>query len=285
MEQLGAQVEIDHSYIMARAKDGLRAGNISFDVSSVGATRNLLMAAVTAAAARSSNAMRARDQALCEFWCPWERASGDLQAQLIIDGVPELHPADAAMIPDRIEISTLLVAAAITGGDVEVTGVDLTHLGATLSKLDGGLLHRGRHQFRPDPCAGASRTDLRHDASVPGFPTDMQAQMMAVASIANGTSVIEDTIYLDRFSHVAELQRLGARIELKGNVAVVKGVDKLSGAPVMATDLRASAALALGALIADGETRISRIYHLDRGYERFDQKLTQLGARVERVQE
>ena len=118
-----------------------------------------------------------------------------------------------------------------------------------------------------------------------GFPTDMQAQMMAVASIANGTSVIEDTIYLDRFSHVPELQRLGARIELKGNVAVVKGVERLSGAPVMATDLRASAALALGALVADGETRISRIYHLDRGYERFDQKLTQLGARVSRVQE
>src|SRR5262249_61334050 len=173
-----------------------------------------------------------------------------------------------------------------TGGSVPLDRVIPDHVEAALAKLEeaGATVLREHDEVtvtgrgRPHACDVTTQV-------FPGFPTDMQAQMMAVAAIADGTSVIEDTIYLDRFSHVPELARLGAKIELKANVAVVKGVEKLQGAPVMATELRASAALALGALVAEGETRISRIYHLDRGYEAFDQKLTPLGARVDRVQE
>jgi UDP-N-acetylglucosamine 1-carboxyvinyltransferase len=287
MEQLGAQVEIDHGYIVARAGDGLRAGNISFDVSSVGATGNLLMAAVTAAGRTvvENAACEPEIQALCEFLVSMgARIEGICKPQLIIDGVPELHPADAAMIPDRIEIGTLLVAAAITGGDVEVTGVDLTHLGATLSKLEaaGSSIEVAPHSVRirapgrPEPISVTTRP-------FPGFPTDMQAQFMALLSVGNGASTIVDTIYHDRFTHVAELQRLGADIRLDGNTAHVRGVPTLSGAPVMATDLRASAALILAGLVAGGETRVSRVYHLDRGYERLEQKLQALGASIRRV--
>jgi UDP-N-acetylglucosamine 1-carboxyvinyltransferase len=174
----------------------------------------------------------------------------------------------------------------MTGGSITLERVIPDHFEAALRMLEevGATVVREHDEVT---VTGRGRP---HAADVvtqvfPGFPTDMQAQQMAVAAIAHGTSVIEDTIYLDRFSHVPELARMGARIELKGNVAVVKGVERLQGAPVMATDLRASAALALAALVAEGETRISRIYHLDRGYENFDQKLTQLGAKVSRVKE
>jgi len=287
MEALGAKVEIDHGYIVATAPDGLRGGSISFDVSSVGATGNLLLAAATAAGRTvvENAACEPEIQALCEFLVAMgAKIEGICKPQLIIHGVPELHPADAPMIPDRIEIGTLLVAAAITGGDVEVTGVDLTHLGATLSKLEatGASIEvatdsvRLRAPERPEPISVTTRP-------FPGFPTDMQAQFMALLSVGNGASTIVDTIYHDRFTHVAELQRLGADIRLDGNTAHVHGVPSLSGAQVMATDLRASAALILAGLIASGETRVSRVYHLDRGYERLEQKLQALGASIRRV--
>ena len=287
MEELGAKVEIDHGYIVATAKDGLRGGNISFDVSSVGATGNLLLAAATAAGRTvvENAACEPEIQALCEFLVAMgAKIEGICKPQLIIHGVPELHPADAPMIPDRIEIGTLLVAAAITGGDVEVTGVDPTHLGATLSKLEaaGSSIEvapdsvRLRAPERPEPISVTTRP-------FPGFPTDMQAQFMALLSVGNGASTIVDTIYHDRFTHVAELQRLGADIRLDGNTAHVHGVPSLSGAQVMATDLRASAALILAGLVASGETRVSRVYHLDRGYERLEQKLQALGASIRRV--
>ena len=287
MEELGAKVEIDHGYIVATARDGLRGGSISFDVSSVGATGNLLLAAATAAGRTvvENAACEPEIQALCEFLVAMgAKIEGICKPQLIIDGVPELHPADAPMIPDRIEVGTLLVAAAITGGDVEVTGVDPTHLGATLSKLEaaGSSIEvasdsvRLRAPERPEPISVTTRP-------FPGFPTDMQAQFMALLSVGNGASTIVDTIYHDRFTHVAELQRLGADIRLDGNTAHVHGVPSLSGAQVMATDLRASAALILAGLIANGETRVSRVYHLDRGYERLEQKLQALGASIRRV--
>ena len=287
MEELGAKVEIDHGYIVATAKDGLRGGNTSFDVSSVGATGNLLLAAATAAGRTvvENAACEPEIQALCEFLVAMgAKIEGICKPQLIIHGVPELHPADAPMIPDRIEVGTLLVAAAITGGDVEVTGVDPTHLGATLSKLEaaGSSIEvapdsvRLRAPERPEPISVTTRP-------FPGFPTDMQAQFMALLSVGNGASTIVDTIYHDRFTHVAELQRLGADIRLDGNTAHVHGVPSLSGAQVMATDLRASAALILAGLVASGETRVSRVYHLDRGYERLEQKLQALGASIRRV--
>ncbi|MCE9628150.1 MAG: UDP-N-acetylglucosamine 1-carboxyvinyltransferase, partial [Candidatus Eisenbacteria bacterium] len=214
------------------------------------------------------------------------RIEGLGSRRLVIHGVKELRPIDTTIIPDRIEAGTFAAAAVMTGGSITLERVIPDHFEAALRKLEetGATVVREHDEVTVSGRGRPQAADVITQV-FPGFPTDMQAQQMAVAAIAQGTSVIEDTIYLDRFSHVAELGRLGAKIELKGNVAVVKGVDRLQGAPVMATDLRASAALALAALVADGETRISRIYHLDRGYENFDQKLTQLGALVSRVKE
>jgi UDP-N-acetylglucosamine 1-carboxyvinyltransferase len=286
MEQLGAEVSIDQGYIVARS-EGLRGNRIASDISSVGATGNILMAAVTASGRTviENAACEPEIQALADFLVAMgARIEGVGGPTLTIHGVPELHPTDAAMIPDRIEAGTILVAGAITAGDVETTNVDPSHLGAVISKLEhcGASIEisddsvRLRAPERPEPLAVTTHP-------YPGFPTDMQAQFMALLSVAAGASTIVDTIYHDRFTHVAELQRLGADIRVDGNTAHVRGVDRLSGAPVMATDLRASAALILAGLYAGGETRVSRVYHLDRGYERLEEKLRALGASVRRV--
>jgi len=286
MEQLGAEVSIDQGYIVART-EGLRGNRIASDISSVGATGNILMAAVTASGRTviENAACEPEIQALADFLIAMgAKIEGVGGPRLTIQGVPELHPTDAAMIPDRIEAGTILVAGAITAGDVETTNVDPSHLGAVLSKLEhcGASIEisddsvRLRAPERLEPLAVTTHP-------YPGFPTDMQAQFMALLSVAGGSSTIVDTIYHDRFTHVAELQRLGADIRVDGNTAHVRGVDRLSGAPVMATDLRASAALILAGLYAGGETRVSRVYHLDRGYERLEDKLRALGASVRRV--
>jgi UDP-N-acetylglucosamine 1-carboxyvinyltransferase len=188
------------------------------------------------------------------------------------------------MIPDRIEAGTFLAAAAITGGDVEATNVEPRHLDSVIGKLEeaGAEITIGERSVRVR--APERLNPLRvTTAPFPGFPTDMQAQFMALLSVARGTSTITDTIYTDRFTHVAELQRLGADIRVEGNTATIQGVPSLSGAPVMATDLRASAALILAGLVAKQETRVSRIYHLDRGYEKIEEKLQGLGAAIRRV--
>jgi UDP-N-acetylglucosamine 1-carboxyvinyltransferase len=286
MQQLGANVEIEHGYIVARA-DALRGGTIAFDISSVGATGNILMAAATAAGKTviENAACEPEIEALARFLVSMgARIEGLGSPRLEVAGVPSLHPADAEMIPDRIEAGTLLVAAAITGGDVETASVDPGQLGSVIRKLEaaGASMEisdrsiRIRAPERPEPVSVTT-------APYPGFPTDMQAQFMALTSVAKGASTIVDTIYHDRFTHVAELQRLGADIRVEGNTAFVHGVDSLSGAPVMATDLRASAALILAGLVAGGETRVSRVYHLDRGYERLEEKLKSLGASIRRV--
>jgi UDP-N-acetylglucosamine 1-carboxyvinyltransferase len=286
MEKLGAEVTIDHGYIVARS-EGLRGDTIAFDVSSVGATGNILMAAATAAGetAIENAASEPEIQALAEFLVAMgARIEGIGGPVLKVQGVAELHPADGSMIPDRIEAGTLLVAGAITGGDVEITSVHPWHLGSVLSKLEaaGASVEissrsiRLRAPERPDPISVTTHP-------YPGFPTDMQAQFMALLAVASGSSTIVDTIYHDRFTHVAELNRLGAHIRVDGNTAHVRGVDSLSGAQVMATDLRASAALILAGLVAGGETRVSRVYHLDRGYERLEEKLSALGASIRRV--
>jgi len=286
MEALGATVDIDHGYIVARA-DALRGSTASFDISSVGATGNVLMAAVTAAGETviENAASEPEISALAEFLVAMgARIEGLGSPRLVIKGVPELHPADAAMIPDRIEAGTLLAAAAITGGDVEVTNVAPSHLGAVLTKFEaaGSSVERSEHSVRVR-APGRPKAIAVTTQPYPGFPTDMQAQFMALLSVAEGASSIVDTIYHDRFTHVAELQRLGADIRVEGNTAFVQGVESLSGAPVMATDLRASAALILAGLVAGGETRVSRVYHLDRGYERLEEKLLALGASIRRV--
>jgi UDP-N-acetylglucosamine 1-carboxyvinyltransferase len=206
--------------------------------------------------------------------------------RVVIHGVRELRPIDTTIIPDRIEAATFLAAAAAAGGSVTLENCESSHIAATMHKLEEAgceILPGNREVTITGPTRPGSLSVKT--APFPGFPTDMQPQMMAVCSIADGTSVITDTIYLDRFSHVPELGRLGADIRLEQNVAIVRGVERLQGAPVMATDIRASAALVIAALAAEGETRISRIYHLDRGYEGLDRKLAKLGASIERIRE
>jgi UDP-N-acetylglucosamine 1-carboxyvinyltransferase len=200
--------------------------------------------------------------------------------------VTQLRSIDTTIIPDRIEAATFMGAAAITGGSVTLTACEPSHLTATSRVLEqaGCEVLEGPGELTIRGPVRPAATDVTTDP-YPGFPTDMQAQIMAVLSVADGVSTVTDTVYLDRFSHVPELRRLGADIRMEGNVARIHGVGSLQGAPVMSTDIRASAGLVLAALVANGETRLSRIYHLDRGYEDFDNKLKGLGAQVDRIRE
>jgi len=212
------------------------------------------------------------------------RIQGLGSRRLTIQGVSSLRPLDATIIPDRIEAATFAAAAAMTRGRVRLENVVPGHCEAALHKLEEAGCKVAR-EAEAVVVTGPARPQAVNVVTqpFPGFPTDMQAQMIAVSTMAAGTSVIEDSIYLDRFTHVPELARMGAQIELRNNVAVVKGVERLSGAQVMATDLRASACLVIAALAAEGETLVDRIYHLDRGYEALEKKLGALGARIERV--
>jgi UDP-N-acetylglucosamine 1-carboxyvinyltransferase len=288
LKAMGAQLDIEHGYVVGHGVK-LHGADFDFDVVSVGATAQLMMAATLAHGTTTLDnvAIEPDITVLGEVLnACGARIEGLGSRQIVIHGVKGLQPIDTTIIPDRIEAATFMAAAAITGGTITLEGAAPGHMAAALHKLE----EMGAHVL-PEPDSVVVSGPVRPQAvnvttaPFPGFPTDMQAQIMAVAAIADGTSVITDTIYLDRFTHVPELGRLGASIEMRGNVAVVKGVERLSGAPVMATDIRASAALVLAALVAEGETRISRIYHIDRGYERLDEKLRGLGARVERVKE
>jgi len=288
MKALGAKVEIEHGYIVASA-DRLVGSVIHFDTSSVGATENAMMAATLAEGTTViQNAAREPEiTALADFLnAMGAKLTGAGTATITIEGVDELHAVEHHVIPDRIEAGTFMVASAITGGDVLLKGVVREHCSAVVSKLQesgaeiidepGGLRVRGPQ------CAKSVNVTT---APYPGFATDMQAQMMALMCVADGTSVITETIYVDRFSHVPELRRLGADLSVDHNVAVVTGVQKLSGAKVMATDLRASAALIIAGLVAEGETEVSRVYHIDRGYEAIEKKLAALGADIRRIKE
>ncbi len=288
METLGARVELEGGYIVAqRPPAGLRGGEMDFETSSVGATANLLMAAVLAQGTTVlENAAREPEvtqlaEALCAAGAKIE---GLGTTTLVVEGVEEIRPLEVTVIPDRIEAGTFLTAAPILRSRLKVEGLRPDHLGATLQVMEdcGCTLEVGEDSIEIDG------RNAGHPVNVvtrpyPGFATDMQAQTMAVATLLDGISVITDTIYPDRFTHVAELRRLGAKIRLDGNSAVVKGVKRLSGAPVMATDLRASAALILAGLAAHGETLLDRIYHIDRGYEEIERKFAGLGATIERV--
>jgi UDP-N-acetylglucosamine 1-carboxyvinyltransferase len=286
LRAMGAALDIEHGYIVGRDVR-LKGATVGFDVVSVGATAQLMMAAVLAEGTTvlENVALEPDVTVLGEVLvASGARIDGLGSRRLTIRGVSALRPIDTAIIPDRIEAATFAAAAAMTGGNIRLEGVVPDHFEAALRKLEetGCAIQRNADSVAvsgpPRPRAVNVVTQ-----PFPGFPTDMQAQMIAVCAVADGSSVIEDTIYLDRFTHVPELARMGARIELKGNVAVVKGVDRLSGAQVMATDLRASASLVIAALAAEGETVIDRIYHLDRGYEALEQKLGALGARIQRV--
>ncbi len=286
LEKLGATVEIEHGYVVARAKR-LRGAHIYFDIVTVTGTENLMMAAALAEgetilenAAREPEVVDLAD-ALTQMGANIEGAGTDI---IKIRGVEKLRPMSYAVMPDRIETGTFIISAAITGGSVTIRNCEPKHLDALLSKVteagaditvgDGALRVAGHRKIRP-----VNIKTLPH----PGFPTDMQAQFMSLMALAEGTSVINETIFENRFTHVAELRRMGADIQVEGRSAIVKGVRRLSGAPVMATDLRASASLILAGLAAEGQTVVSRIYHLDRGYENIEQKLSALGADIKRV--
>ncbi|MDZ7374761.1 MAG: UDP-N-acetylglucosamine 1-carboxyvinyltransferase [candidate division KSB1 bacterium] len=288
LQKLGAEITLEKGYIVARAPK-LRGTTITLDIPSVGATGNLLMAATLAEGTTViENAAREPEIAsLAEFL---QRMGAQIEGigsdRLVVHGVDELAPADFEVIPDRIEAGTFLIAGAITRGDVTVRNVVPEHVRSVLAKLmDAGVeVQEGPDWIRVRCDRRVKAVDVT-TAVYPGFPTDMQAQWMALMTVAEGTSVIVDTIFLDRFTHVAELRRLGADIRMDGNSAHVVGVPALQGAPVMSTDLRASASLILAGLVAEGRTDVSRVYHIDRGYERIEEKLRALGAQIWREQE
>ncbi|MBX7098516.1 MAG: UDP-N-acetylglucosamine 1-carboxyvinyltransferase [Myxococcaceae bacterium] len=286
LAKLGAEIELHEGYVEARAKR-LKGGTVAFDLITVTGTENVMMAA-SLAKGRTIIENAAREPEVEELARVLNkmgaRISGAGTDVITIDGVEGLKPVDHAIIADRIEAGTLLCAAAITGGDVLVQHAVPEHLEAVLHKLREigckvTVEHDGIRLVGPARVSPADIKTREH----PGFPTDMQAQLMAVLATASGTSVITENIFENRFMHVAELRRLGADITAEGNTAVVRGQAKLSGAPVMATDLRASASLVLAGLKAEGKTLVGRVYHLDRGYERLEKKLKALGANIRRV--
>ncbi|MBI1804994.1 MAG: UDP-N-acetylglucosamine 1-carboxyvinyltransferase [Ignavibacteriae bacterium] len=286
VRKLGAKIDIDRGYIIAKAKR-LKAAKIAFDVSSVGATGNVMMAAVLAKGTTvlENAAMEPEIVALARFLMKMgARIDGIGTTRMEIEGVDALHPVDETMIPDRIEAGTFLIAAALTGGTVKVECCKPGHLMAILTKLEeaGAQINVGDNWITLKASRMTKAVDVT-TAIYPGFPTDMQAQWITLMTIAKGSSVITDSIYFDRFKHVPELIRLGANIELNKNAAIVKGVKRLAGATVMSTDLRASASLVLAGLVAEGKTEVLRVYHLDRGYEHIEKKLQALGASIRRI--
>ena len=286
LETMGAQIDISHGYIHAKAAR-LRGATIAFDMVTVTGTENVMMAATLADGITTlENAAREPevvDLAEC-LNAMGARIAGAGSAQIRIEGVARLHGAAHRIMPDRIETGTFLAAVAAAGGDVQVNAAQPATLCAVIDKLveAGADIDAAADSLRVRRLGPLRSVSLR-TLPYPGFPTDMQAQLLAVNSIAEGTAVITETIFENRMMHVQELQRLGANIELEGNVAIVKGVSRLTGAAVMATDLRASACLVIAGLVAEGETVIERIYHLDRGYERIEAKLSGLGASIRRA--
>ena len=287
LKKMGADIDLAEGYIIAKSKK-LNGTKINFDVSSVGATGNTLMAASLAKGTTVINnaAMEPEITNLAEFLVKMgSRIDGIGTSTLTIEGVDELKPADIYTIADRIEAGTVLIAGALTGGEVTIKGIPDIYINAVLTKLeDSGCKININGDAVKVKAASKQITPTSVTTSIyPGFPTDMQAQWTAYMAIANGVSTVTDTIYLDRFKHVPELVRLGANIAVNDNSAVVKGVSKLKGAKVMSTDLRASASLVLAGLAAEGVTEVLRVYHLDRGYQKIEEKLKALGADIERV--
>lgn len=287
LEKLGASVSIEHGYVKASAPR-LRGARLYLDLPTVTGTENLMMAACLADGVTTiENAAKEPEVVdLAEFLVKrGARIEGAGSGVITIEGVSLLRGADHEVIPDRIEAATYLTAGAITGGEVSVEGCVPQHLEAVIMKLKeaGAEVTEGKEVIHLKAPHRPKGVDIKTFA-YPGFPTDMQAQMMALMCVAKGTSVITETVFEGRLMHVQELQRMGADIRAEGNHAVVHGRGKISGAPVMASDLRASAGLVLAGLAAEGETDISRVYHLDRGYERMEEKLRALGATIHRVQ-
>ena len=287
LEQLGAKISLESGYILAKAKY-LKGNKISFDFPSVGATGNILMASVLARGeTQIENAAKEPEIVqLCEMLNQMgANIIGIGTDKITVNGVDKLHPVDIDVIPDRIEAGTYLIAGA-TMGDITLNNCNPKHLNDVINKLklSGANITYNENSVSIEKIDTIKAVDLTTEV-YPGFPTDLQAQWMAFMSIAKGKSIIIDTVYHDRFTHIPELNRLGADIQLIDNKAIVNGVNKLKGAQVMSTDIRASAALILGAIIAEGKTEISRVYHIDRGYDSIEKKFRNLGVDISRVNE
>ena len=290
LEKLGAEIEIENGYVIAKAKsaDGrLQGSKIHFDISSVGATGNVLMAATLAKGITklTNAALEPEITALARMLVKMgAKINGIGTNELEIEGVQELKACDEETIPDRIEAATYLIAAAMTGGKIELEKVNPYHLSSVIAKLEeaGCEIDVNSDKIYLKMEGKPIATDMI-TSIYPGVPTDIQAQWMAFMMCADGVSKVTDTIYFDRFKHVPELQRLGADITVNENHALIKGGKKLSGASVMSSDLRASASLVMTGLVAEGQTEVHRIYHLDRGYEDMEIKLASLGANIKRV--
>ncbi len=287
LRQLGATVSVENGNIEARA-DRLVGNRVVLDTVTVTGTENILMAAVLARGASviENAAQEPEVVDLANFLISMgAKISGAGTNTITVEGVDNLDGTDYSVLPDRIETGTYLVAAAMTGGRVRCTRAAPQHLDAVLEKLReaGGKISTGDDWVELDMQGRRPQAVNLTTSPYPAFPTDMQAQFTALNSMAEGTGVITETVFENRFMHVQELRRLGADIQLKGNTAIVRGVPRLTGAPIMATDLRASASLVLAGLVASGETIIDRVYHIDRGYEIIEEKLGQLGARIRRI--
>ena len=288
LEAMGATIEIDEGYIRARSDGRLTGAHILMDIVSVGATENLMMAAALAEGTTIiENA--AREPEIVDLANCMNAWGADVQGagsnSLTIKGVEKLTGCSFKVMPDRIETGTYLAAAAATGGKVRVRQTDPSTLEAVLLKLEetGAIITQGEDWIELDMQGKRPRAVNIKTAPYPAFPTDMQAQLTAVNAVAEGTGMITETIFENRLMQVQELNRMGANISVEGNTAVVTGVERLKGAPVMASDLRASAALVIAGMVAEGETVVDRIYHIDRGYECIDEKLQQLGCKIKRV--
>ena len=287
MKKLGAEIDLEEGYIIAKAKK-LKGARLNFDISSVGATGNALMAAVLAKGETiiTNAAAEPEITQLAQFLISMGAKIEGIGSNILeIQGVNDLSSAEVNNIPDRIETGTLLIAAAMTKGKIKLKNANSKHLNLVIQKLEdsGVKLSYNNNILSIDASNFEAKSVDVTTGVYPGFPTDMQAQWTTYMAIVDGSSKVTDTIYLDRFKHIPELIRLGANIEVIGNSAIIHGVNKLKGATVMSTDLRASASLVLAGLVAEGTTEVLRIYHLDRGYERIEEKLCKLGARIERV--
>jgi len=288
LEALGATVTVEKGYVHAKVDGRLRGGRILFDVVTVGGTENAMMAA-TLAEGTTIIENAAREPEVVDLANMLKKMGANIEGagtdRIVVEGVDELQGCEYAVCPDRIETGSYLAAAVMTGGKIRATHTDPALLDAVLLKFleMGALVSTGEDWIEVDMCGKRPRAISFRTLPHPAFPTDMQAQFMAIDAIADGTGIINETIFENRFMHVPELNRMGANIEVDGHTAVVRGVAKLDGAPVMATDLRASMSLVLAALAADGDTLIDRIYHIDRGYERVEEKLSLLGATIRRV--
>jgi UDP-N-acetylglucosamine 1-carboxyvinyltransferase len=288
LEQMGAEIKVENGYIRATSGEGLKGAHIFMDQVTVTGTENLMMAATLASGTTIiENAAREPEVVdLAKYLNQMgAKITGAGSTTIHIEGVEKLNGTHYAILPDRIETGTYLVAAAITRGRVKLKDTDANQLEAVLLKLEeaGAKIEVGEDWITLDMEGRRPKAVNIRTAPYPAFPTDMQAQFTALNSIAEGQATIVETVFENRFMHVQEMQRMGANLQIEGNTVVCKGQDKLTAAPVMATDLRASACLVLAALVAEGETQVERIYHIDRGYECIEEKLQQLGARIRRI--